>query len=118
MIEHGLDRRTGLRARLAEPVRRVVAWVLTDQFAASDESVPATDSVDWIVDCGVYAGGRRMPGRPDYRTALALARNTRGFVWLGLHEPAGADFEPVARAFGLDELMAEHALAPDHRPAV
>jgi magnesium transporter len=81
-------------------------------------SAPPTDGTDWIVDCAVYAGGRRLAGRPSYGAALATARRVNGFVWLGLHEPAAADLGPVARTFGLDEPTARHALNPDHRPAV
>lgn len=87
-----------------------------------DESLPRVSAppseADWIVDCAVYIGGRRVPGRPDYQRALTAARAGGGFMWLGLHEPAAADFEPVARAFGLDDLIAGHALSSDHRPAV
>ena len=100
------------------PVRRMVEWVLAGPAVpAHDPAAPAGAS-DRVVDCGIYVGGRRAPGRPDYRRALALARVTRGFVWLGLHEPTPEDFRPVARAFGLDELASGHALIPDHRPAV
>jgi magnesium transporter len=74
---------------------------------------------DAVVDCAVYVGGRRRPGRPHHADALAQARRRRdGFVWLGLHEPGAALMADVARVFGLHELTAEQALSDGHRPAI
>ncbi|MEV4760709.1 magnesium and cobalt transport protein CorA [Micromonospora sp. NPDC049559] len=118
MAKDGLESVAGVRARLARPVRRVMSWVLAGANGGpADEPADATTG-NWVVDCAVYVDGRRRPGRPDPLRALATARGCRGFVWLGLHEPSAADFAPVARAFGLDELVAGHALNADHRPAV
>ncbi|GIF52280.1 magnesium transporter [Asanoa ferruginea] len=75
-------------------------------------------AMDWVVDCAVYVAGRRMGGQFDYAQALEIARAGEGFVWLGLHDPTPANIIEVAEVYGLDELTAEHALSPDHRPAV
>jgi magnesium transporter len=117
----GYERNTdvgGTRARWTEPVRRVMARIFNADGLAPYAPVPNGQGAEWIVDCATYVDGRRMPGRPDYREALTAARRSRGFVWLGLHEPAERDFAPIARTFGLDDLVAGHALNPDHRPAV
>ncbi|MEO3924424.1 magnesium and cobalt transport protein CorA [Micromonosporaceae bacterium B7E4] len=109
----------GTRTRWVAPVRRAIARMLNPDGLSSGY-VPAQrgQETDRIVDCAAYVDGRRLPGRPDYRAALAAARRGRGFVWLGLHDPDEADFAPIAQAFGLDELVAGHALNREHRPAV
>ena len=98
-----------------------VRWVVTPMSVGDEAGVaPASPSAagDWVVDCAVYVDGRRTGGRLDYAEALDVARRGDGFVWLGLHEPPSANFARVAAVFGLDELTAEHALSPDHRPAI
>jgi magnesium transporter len=110
--------RGGAGVRWAEPMRRLVTRMLNGHDLLPREWAPPSHAVDWIVDCAVYVGGRRVPGQPDYQRALTAARGGGGFVWLGLHEPTAADFGPVARVFGLDDLVAGHAFSPDHRPAV
>ncbi|GAA0794434.1 magnesium and cobalt transport protein CorA [Spirilliplanes yamanashiensis] len=71
-----------------------------------------------VVDCAVYADGRRLPGRPHWADAIRQARRRRGaFVWLGLHEPDAALMRAVGAAYGLHELTVGQAVAAGHRPA-
>ncbi|PGH44746.1 magnesium transporter CorA [Micromonospora sp. WMMA1996] len=80
---------------------------------------PRRVNPDAVVDCAVYVGGRREPGRPHYADAYARARHgRRTFVWLGLHEPGAAVMAAVGRTFGLDEPAVEQALADGHRPTL
>ncbi|MGI5214392.1 magnesium and cobalt transport protein CorA [Plantactinospora sp. CA-290183] len=113
------DLRAGaVRDRLTAPVRRLVAEMVIGGEARPSALPSPRRPLDPVVDCAAYVGGKRLPGQLDYRRALTAARASGGFVWLGLHEPRASDFAPVARAFGLDDLIAEHAVNADHRPAV
>ncbi|MGW2050154.1 magnesium/cobalt transporter CorA [Streptomyces sp. NPDC001858] len=69
-----------------------------------------------IVDCGIYRDGRRTEGPEDLSEALALARASGGFVWIGLYEPTEAEFDRVTREFGLHPLAVEDALNAHQRP--
>lgn len=74
---------------------------------AAQQPAPRQNSV---VDCGVYADGRRLPSAGGYREALATARRTpHAFVWLGLHEPTEGDLADIAATFELHELPVEDA---------
>jgi magnesium transporter len=42
----------------------------------------------YVVDCAVYADGKRLAGRWTHERALAEVRERAdAFVWIGLHEP-------------------------------
>jgi magnesium transporter len=74
-----------------------------------------------MVDCGVYADGRRLPGKYTHAAALAKVREletdgVRAFVWVGLHEPDDHQMQAVAEVFGLHELAAEDAVHAHQRP--
>ncbi|TDC41189.1 magnesium and cobalt transport protein CorA [Micromonospora sp. KC213] len=85
----------------------------------SPRQAPRRANPDAVVDCAVYANGRREPGRPHFADAYARTRQDRHtFVWLGLHEPDAAVMAAVGQVFGLDELLVAQALADGHRPAV
>jgi magnesium transporter len=72
-------------------------------------------SADPVVDCAVYADGRRQaPVHPD--EALALARETGGFVWLGLFAPTEAELGAIAETYGLHPLAVEDAVYAHQRP--
>ncbi|MDG4786187.1 magnesium and cobalt transport protein CorA [Micromonospora sp. WMMD1102] len=120
MREHGQDAvADGTRTRWVAPVRRALARMLNpDGLSAGYAPAPQGRQTDRIVDCAAYLDGRRLPGPADHDAALVATRRGRGFVWLGLHDPQEADFAPVARTFGLDDLVAGHALNREHRPAV
>jgi magnesium transporter len=70
-----------------------------------------------VVDCGVYQGGRRLPGEfsPDEALRVACARDD-AFVWLGLHEPSLAEMTAIAHTYGLHELAVEDAVKAEQRP--
>ncbi|EOM77383.1 magnesium and cobalt transport protein CorA [Rhodococcus rhodnii] len=71
----------------------------------------------YVVDCGVYADGVRLPGTFTYREGLdEVRRRGNGFVWLGLRDPDLATMTDVARAFGLHELIIEDAVEGRQRP--
>ncbi|MET8978680.1 magnesium/cobalt transporter CorA [Streptomyces sp. NPDC004539] len=69
-----------------------------------------------IVDCAVYRDGRRVAGPADFSDALAEARGSGGFVWIGLHEPTPDEFALVTEEFGLHRLAVEDALKAHQRP--
>ena len=74
-----------------------------------------------MVDCGVYADGKRMPGKYTHAAALAKVRelqltDVRAFVWIGLHEPDERQMQAVADVFGLHELAVEDAVHAHQRP--
>ncbi|MFR9800006.1 magnesium/cobalt transporter CorA [Streptomyces sp. MS06] len=69
-----------------------------------------------IVDCALYRDGRRAPGSADFAAALEEARAGGGFVWIGLHEPTGREFDSVSEEFGLHPLAVEDALKAHQRP--
>ena len=76
---------------------------------------PHRDSGDPVVGCGVYVDGQRIPDvAPD--DALRVATERDGFVWLGLHEPSGAEFESIAAQYGLHPLAVEDAVYAHQRP--
>ncbi len=69
-----------------------------------------------IVDCGYYLEGRREGGRLELDDVADALRHERGFVWIGLHEPAPAELAKVAELFDLHELAVEDALMAHQRP--
>jgi magnesium transporter len=74
-----------------------------------------------MVDCGVYAGGARLPGAYTHADAVAKVREIEAtgqsaFVWIGLHEPDDHQMQDVADAFGLHELAVEDAVHAHQRP--
>jgi magnesium transporter len=76
-----------------------------------------------IVDCGVYAEGKRLPGKYTHAAALAKVHeieregeNVTPFAWIGLHEPDAHQMQAVADCFGLHELAVEDAVHAHQRP--
>ncbi|HYO04006.1 MAG TPA: magnesium/cobalt transporter CorA [Mycobacterium sp.] len=74
-----------------------------------------------MVDCGVYADGKRLPGKYTHAAALAKVRELEldgvsAFVWIGLHEPDEHQMQAVADVFGLHELAVEDAVHAHQRP--
>lgn len=74
-----------------------------------------------LVDCGVYADGKRMPGEYTPEEALAKVRELTpahpdAFVWVGLHEPDDAQMQEVADVYGLHPLAVEDAVHAHQRP--
>ncbi len=72
-------------------------------------------SPDPVVDCAVYVDGlRQAPVRPD--DALRVARESGGFVWLGLFAPTESELGAIARTYGLHPLAVEDAVYAHQRP--
>ena len=69
-----------------------------------------------IVDCAVYEQGRRVASQPTVDGIGARRNGSDGFVWVGLFEPTGEEFEAVRREFHLHELAVEDALKAHQRP--
>jgi magnesium transporter len=74
-----------------------------------------------LVDCGVYADGKRLPGKYAYAAALAKVHEleqdgTQAFVWIGLHEPDEHQMQQVGNVFGLHELAVQDAVHAHQRP--
>lgn len=71
----------------------------------------------YVVDCGVYVEGERLPGRWTHEAAIAEARSRENaFVWIGLHEPDARQIQGIADTFGLHELAVEDAVHAHQRP--
>nr|WP_229479720.1 magnesium/cobalt transporter CorA [Mycolicibacterium mageritense] len=74
-----------------------------------------------MVDCAVYAGGARLPGKYTHTAAYDKARalhaeGTDAFVWIGLHEPDDEQMQTVAKLFALHPLAVEDAVHAHQRP--
>jgi magnesium transporter len=73
-----------------------------------------------IVDCAVYANGRRQAGELELDQAYEAGRHEDGgesrFVWIGLKEPSPEEFASVAEEFHLHELAVEDAIKAHQRP--
>jgi magnesium transporter len=69
-----------------------------------------------IVDCALYAGGRRHPEQLHVDDALESCRASDDtFVWIGLHEPSPEEFDQVALEFELHPLAVEDAIKAHQR---
>ncbi|MGA5700872.1 magnesium and cobalt transport protein CorA [Peterkaempfera bronchialis] len=82
------------------------------------ESTPSA-----VVDCAVYSAGKRVgdtcsPREAAHRVRLANGEQSAegSFVWIGLHEPTEAEFEGIAKRFGLHPLAVEDAVHAHQRP--
>ena len=70
-----------------------------------------------IVDCALYHQGRRRDSCTDLAQAITAARaEPDAFVWIGLHEPTGDEFQRVTTVFELHPLAVEDALKAHQRP--
>jgi magnesium transporter len=71
----------------------------------------------YVVNCGIYRDGKRVPGRWTHAEAIAEVRkHDEGFVWIGLHEPDAEQITGIADTFGLHELAVEDAVQAHQRP--
>ena len=68
-----------------------------------------------IVDCALYADGRRES--VSLAQAVSQARHRPGsFVWLGLHDPTHDEFDDLALYFAPHPLAIEDAVHAHQRP--
>ncbi|GAB7044773.1 MULTISPECIES: magnesium/cobalt transporter CorA [Catenuloplanes] len=74
-------------------------------------------TTEGIVDCALYVGGVRAPGKHDLAALYEQARQTPGaFVWIGLHEPGTALLAEVAGTFALHPLAVEDVVHQEQLP--
>jgi magnesium transporter len=105
-----------LSRALAAPVR-AMSRILGTTDDEADGSGPGDGTGSAVVDCGVYVGGKRLPGEFNPDEALRLAREQAdAFVWLGLHEPGQHEMATIAHTYGLHELAVEDAVKAEQRP--
>jgi magnesium transporter len=71
--------------------------------------------LDAAVDWGLYRDGIRQHAA-DFSAAVEAARDGRGFVWLGLHDPTAAQLEQLGEVFNLHPLALEDASTARQRP--
>lgn len=84
---------------------------------ASPPAGPTQPTERAIVDCAVYVGGVRQPGKYTYQAAIREVRSTgQGFVWLGLLSPDAHQMEALSQEFGIHELITEDATKGEQRP--
>ena len=69
-----------------------------------------------ILDCAVYADGRRLDGQVRLEQAYEACREKGTFAWIGLHEPTPEEFDSIRREFELHELAVEDAIKAHQRP--
>jgi magnesium transporter len=118
MAEDAGDGNGRLSRALTRPVRAVGRMLAGSTDGRTTETGPR-DPRSAVVDCALYLDGVRQPGEWDYREALAAtADNRQAFVWLGVREPTGAEFEDIAEVFALHELPVEDAIKSGQRPKV
>ena len=99
----------------SDPVRAVTRILAP----AEPKAVPPPGFAghDAIVDCALYVDGLRQPGEWTPEDALdAARRESKAFVWVGLHEPSQVTMAGIAEAFGLHELAVEDAVNAEQRP--
>jgi len=90
--------------------------VTSGNDGATTDDREATALHGKIGDCALYEDGCRQPGRIRLEDAGATARNTHGFVWIGLQQPTDAEIAEVSAEFGLPELAVEDAVKAHQRP--
>ena len=69
-----------------------------------------------ILDCAVYADGKRLDGEVRLEHAYEACREKGTFAWIGLHEPTREEFDSIKREFELHELAVEDAIKAHQRP--
>ena len=72
-----------------------------------------------IVDSALYRNGARVPVDCSPHQLHELRGRATGeddFVWVGVHNPTGAELEDVAKVFGLHPLAVEDAVNAHQRP--
>lgn len=72
-----------------------------------------------IVNCSVYAEGKKVEGISDLHDAARKVAAADGcFAWVGLHNPTPKELSEVASAFTFHPLALEDASSPSERPKV
>ena len=68
-----------------------------------------------IVDRAIYRDGVRIADAPGLAQIAQTCRDGAGLAWIGLYRPSEAEFDEVARDFGLHELAVEDAVQAHQR---
>ena len=71
-----------------------------------------------IVDIALYEAGCRVEAGQDISDLVARARETDGFVWIGLAEPDQAEFDLVVGELNFHPLAVEDAINANQRPKI
>jgi magnesium transporter len=103
---------------LSTPLRAVVNGRRNGVIHAHDTRPPSaaeTGLLDAAVDWALYRDGIRQHV-PDFASAVEAARDGRGFVWLGLHDPTQQQLDQLGEVFNLHPLALEDAATPRQRP--
>ena len=69
-----------------------------------------------ILDCALYADGKRLDGEVRLEQAYEACREKGTFAWIGLHEPSRDEFDSIKREFEMHELAVEDAIKAQQRP--
>ena len=64
-----------------------------------------------ILDCAHFVAGVRVAEPVSLADAGALARQTDGFVWVALSDPAAHEVDELGRAFGVQASTGERHAA-------
>lgn len=69
-----------------------------------------------IVDRAIYVEGVRVPAPAPLSEMYEAVKAQSGIAWIGLYKPDAAEFDAVAREFGLHHLAVEDAVKAHQRP--
>ena len=102
---------------LATPLRAVVNGRRNGVIPNDARSASAAETglLDAAVDWALYRDGTREDA-VDFSSAVDAARDGRGFVWLGLHDPTQTQLEQLGEVFNLHPLALEDASTARQRP--
>lgn len=79
--------------------------------------MPASDPDPMIVNCAVYADGRKI-GVVETEDISEIIKFPGQFIWIGLHDPDEPLLRKMQEEFGLHDLAIEDALRAHQRPKV
>lgn len=72
-----------------------------------------------IVDCALYADGKRLPYDPESGSLARLAEHPDAFAWIGFAMPNTEELSQACEALGiLDEVDVDEVLAPHRQPVL
>ncbi len=114
--QHQAPVRHRIPISLPRSIPNPAALVRRKSPPASTSAEVSGPTHDPIVRCAVYAKGKVVTHDVAFREASRIAKESDGFVWMGLHEPTAREFEPIAAEFGLHPLAVEDAIVAHQRP--
>jgi magnesium transporter len=71
-----------------------------------------------IVDCALYQNGLRVADSGDISDLVDQARESNGFVWVGLAEPSQEEFDHIVGELNFHPLAVEDAVNAQQRPKI